>query len=181
MTAAENAPRKTPLHSVQKELGARFVDFAGWDMPVQFSGVLDEHAAVRTAVGLFDVSHMGEVRLQGKDAVAFADYLVTQNIAGLQVGRAVYCLMCNQSGGIVDDLIVYREPDAVFLVINSATTDKDVAHIRERAKAFNVDVTDVSGDYALIAVQGPKSDELLKKKSCAPFPMRGFRLSIPNP
>jgi aminomethyltransferase len=152
---------RTALYEVQKELGGRFVDFAGWDMPVQFSGVLDEHATVRERVGLFDVSHMGEVRISGTQAVAFVDHLVTQNVRKLVPGQAVYTVMCLESGGIVDDLIVYREPEAVFLIVNASTTAKDLAHMRLMAAGFDVAITDVSADYALIAVQGPASDALL--------------------
>lgn len=152
---------RTGLYDIQKELGGRFVDFAGWDMPVQFSGVLDEHATVRERVGLFDVSHMGEVRITGPQAVAFTDYLVTQNVAKLTPGQAVYTVMCLPTGGIVDDLIVYREKESVFLIVNASTTPKDLAHMREVAKGFDVEIHDLSADYALIAVQGPASDALL--------------------
>ncbi len=154
---------RTPLYDIQKQRGARFVDFGGWDMPVQFTGGIDEHTAVRTAVGLFDVSHMGEVRITGKDALRFAQELVTQDIEKLAAGEACYCVMCTESGGIVDDLIVYREASGdIFLVINAGTTPKDLAHINSVAKRFDVTVHDLSSDYALIAVQGPKSNALLE-------------------
>jgi aminomethyltransferase len=153
---------RTPLYEIQKERGARFVDFGGWDMPVQFTGGIDEHLAVRSAVGLFDVSHMGEVRIQGKDAMKLVQELVTQDIEKLAAGEAVYCVMCTESGGIVDDLIVYREVDGIFLVINAGTTAKDLAHIHNVAQKFDVTVKDVSADHALIAVQGPKSNALLE-------------------
>jgi len=157
------ARMRTPLYEIQKQRGARFVDFGGWDMPVQFTGGIDEHMAVRNAVGLFDVSHMGEVRITGKDAMRFVQELVTQNIEKLEVGNAYYCVMCNADGGIVDDLIVYREPnDAIFLVINASTTEKDLAHMRELAKSFDVTLKDLSPELALIAVQGPKSNALLE-------------------
>jgi aminomethyltransferase len=154
---------RTPLYEIQKQRGARFVDFGGWDMPVQFSGGIDEHNAVRQAVGLFDVSHMGEVRITGKDAVAFTQKLVTQNVEKLKPGDAVYTVMCLESGGIVDDLIVYREgPDAIFLVINAGTTPKDVAHMKRVAEGFQIELQDLSPEYALVAVQGPASNRLLE-------------------
>src|SRR4051794_23251799 len=109
---------RTPLYEIQKARGGRFIDFGGWDMPVQFSGGIDEHMTVRQAVGLFDVSHMGEVRITGKDAVACADHLVTADVRKLAPGQALYTVMCLPAGGIVDDLIVYREAgDSIFLVI----------------------------------------------------------------
>jgi aminomethyltransferase len=151
------------LYEIQKARGARFVDFGGWDMPVQFTGGIDEHNAVRTAVGLFDVSHMGEVRITGKDAIAFTQKLVTQNVEKLKVGDACYTVMCNEQGGIVDDLIVYREgQDAIFLIINAGTTPKDLAHMREVAKGFDITLKDLSPEYSLIAVQGPLSNKLLE-------------------
>ncbi|MCC6811127.1 MAG: glycine cleavage system aminomethyltransferase GcvT [Deltaproteobacteria bacterium] len=154
---------RTPLYEIQKQRGARFVDFGGWDMPVQFTGGIDEHMAVRTAVGLFDVSHMGEVRITGKDAIAFTQKLVTKDVEKLKAGDAVYTVMCTESGGIVDDLIVYREgEDSIFLVINAGTTPKDLAHMRKVAQGFAIDLKDLSADYALIAVQGPSSNRLLE-------------------
>ena len=161
----EPQARRTPLYEAQKRRGGRMVEFAGWDMPVQFTGLIDEHMAVRTGVGLFDVSHMGEVRISGADALACVQKLVTQDISKLQAGDAVYCVMCHPSGGIVDDLIVYREAgDSVFLVINAGGIAKDVAHIRQVASAFKqATVDDLSDQYALIAVQGPKSDDVLAR------------------
>lgn len=157
-------PARTPLYEIQKQRGAKFVDFGGWDMPLQFTGNIDEHLAVRQAVGLFDVSHMGEVRLRGKDALRCVETLVTQNITKLSPGQAVYTVMCNTSGGIVDDLIVYREEgDSIFLVVNASTTAKDLAHIREVASRFSVQVDDLSADFALLAVQGPQANALLER------------------
>jgi aminomethyltransferase len=154
---------RTPLYEIQKARGARFVDFGGWDMPVQFTGGIEEHLAVRNAVGVFDVSHMGEVRITGKDALRFVQELVTQDIEKVQIGNAVYCVMCNARGGIVDDLIVYKESgDSVFLIVNASTTPKDLAHMRSVARDFDVVITDLSPSYALIAVQGPKADAVLQ-------------------
>lgn len=165
MTNVTSTPQRTPLYEAQKKRGGRMVEFAGWDMPVQFSGLIDEHTTVRTAVGMFDVSHMGEVRISGSDAMACVQMLVTQNIEKLTEGQAVYCVMCNEHGGIVDDLIVYRESDdSIFLVINAGGIAKDVAHIRKVASQFQHAVVDnLSDKFALLAVQGPKSDEVLAR------------------
>lgn len=166
MDNSTSAPaRRTPLYEAQLRRSGRMVEFAGWQMPVQFSGLIDEHLTVRQAVGVFDVSHMGEVRISGTDALAAVQALVTHDISKLQAGQAVYCVMCHEHGGIVDDLIVYRESEhSIFLVINAGGIDKDVAHIRSVAAKFQHAVVDnLSDDFALVAVQGPKSDEVLER------------------
>jgi len=150
--------RKTPLWSKHKSLGARLIDFGGWDMPVQYpAGTIKEHLAVRNAVGLFDVSHMGEVYLRGPNAREQVDRLTTNNVAGAPVGKAVYTLLCRPDGGVVDDCIFYKKSDTEFFVIvNASNTPKDVGWFREHVK-FPCDVVDVSDETALIAVQGPKA------------------------
>jgi aminomethyltransferase len=150
--------RKTPLWDVHKRLGARLIDFGGWDMPVQYpAGTIKEHKAVREAVGLFDVSHMGEVFLRGERVREAIEHLTTNNVANAPVGKAVYTLLCVPSGGVVDDCIFYKYSDEEFFVIvNASNTAKDVEWFREHTHSL-CDVIDVSDEKALIAVQGPKA------------------------
>jgi aminomethyltransferase len=150
--------KKTPLWDAHKQLGARLIDFGGWEMPVQYpAGMIKEHRAVREAVGLFDVSHMGEVYLRGPRVREAVDRLTTNAVASAPVGKAVYTLLCTQSGGVVDDCIFYKYSDEEFLVIvNASNTAKDLEHFREQTHSL-CDVVDVSDEKALIAVQGPKA------------------------
>ncbi len=158
--------KRTALHSLHKDLGARLVPFAGWEMPVQYAGLLSEHKCVREQVGLFDVSHMGEFRISGRGSPAALSQLVTGNVAQLQVGHALYTLMCNEVGGIIDDVIVYRQSlDAYFICVNAANVEKDAAWVRERLDANGTHFENVSDFYAQIAVQGPLSSELLSRVS----------------
>ena len=139
------------------------VDFAGWDMPVQYKSILDEHRAVRAAVGLFDVSHMGEADVKGPEALKFLQHLVTNDCAKLFPGRVLYTVMCYPHGGVVDDLLVYmRGPDDYFLCINAGNITKDIAWMQEQAKGFNCTVTDRSADYGQLAIQGPKAAALVQ-------------------
>ena len=148
--------KRTPLRDFHASHGGRLVDFAGWEMPVQYRSILEEHKAVRRAAGLFDVSHMGEVDVRGPDAARFLNHLVTNDVARLFPGRVLYTPMCQPDGGVVDDLLVYmRGAEDFFLCINAGNIDKDLAWIRAQAAAFDVNVTDRSADYALLAVQGP--------------------------
>jgi aminomethyltransferase len=138
------------------------VPFAGWEMPVQYAGVIPEVKAVREAVGIFDVSHMGRVYVSGKDTVAFLQYLTTNDVSKLTDGAGQYSLLCRPSGNVIDDIIVYRITETQFLVvINAGNREKDIAWIQEQAAAFEVLVQDASEDTALIAVQGPKALALL--------------------
>ena len=149
---------RTPLHDVHRQLGARLIDFGGWDMPVQYTaGTIKEHRAVREAVGLFDVSHMGEAYLRGDAARRVVDTLCTNNVAGAPNGKAVYTLLCRPTGGVVDDCIFYkRTDDEFFVIVNASNTAKDLAWLRTHAGgACNVE--DVSEATALVAVQGPKA------------------------
>ena len=154
---------RTPLHAFHVAHGARMVDFAGWDMPVQYRSILEEHKVVRRAAGLFDVSHMGEVDVIGPAAEAFLQHLVTNDVSKLFPGRVLYTLMCYPNGGVVDDLLVYkRGAEDFFLCINAGNVAKDVAWIREQAAGFDVRITDRSQDYALLALQGPKATAILQ-------------------
>lgn len=157
------ALKRTPLRDFHAAHGARLVDFAGWEMPVQYRSILEEHKVVRRTAGLFDVSHMGEVDVRGPQAGAFLNHLVTNDVAKLFPGRVLYSPMCYPTGGVVDDLLVYmRAPDDYFLCINAGNIDKDLAWIREQARAFDVTITDRCEDYALIAVQGPKAAAIVQ-------------------
>jgi aminomethyltransferase len=150
--------RKTPLWNAHRQLGARLIDFGGWEMPVQYpAGMIKEHRAVREAVGLFDVSHMGEVYLRGPRVREAVERLTTNAVAGAPAGKAVYTLLCLPSGGIVDDCIFYKYSDEEFFVIvNASNTAKDLEWFREQSMSL-CDVVDVSDEKALIAVQGPKA------------------------
>ncbi|WP_258804929.1 glycine cleavage system aminomethyltransferase GcvT [Pseudarthrobacter sp. NS4] len=157
----------TALYDEHKKLGASFTDFGGWQMPLKYSSELAEHHAVRKNAGLFDLSHMGEVWVTGPDAAAFLDYALVGKISAVPVGKAKYSLICNEDGGIIDDLIMYRRPAAedgtdVFLVVpNAGNAEVVAAALAERAAGFDVEVQDASAGTSLIAVQGPKAQELL--------------------
>jgi aminomethyltransferase len=154
--------QKTCLYNSHLELNARMVPFAGWEMPVQYAGVIPEVKAVREAVGMFDVSHMGRVYITGEDVLAYLQYLTTNDVSKLIDGGGQYSMMCRPSGGVIDDIIVYRIKQTQFLVvINAGNREKDIAWMQEQAAAFSVLVQDASEETALIAVQGPKALELL--------------------
>jgi aminomethyltransferase len=159
---AAQALRHTPLYEEHKALGARLVDFAGWEMPVQYEGIKAEHEAVRTAAGLFDVSHMGEVVIRGPQAEEAVQRLVTRDVSRLSVGQAGYAAVCYESGGTVDDVLVYRTPDDFLIVVNASNREKDVAHCREHTEDLDAQVADESDDWALLALQGPRAVELLQ-------------------
>ena len=156
-------PMKTSLYDAHKSLGARIVDFAGWEMPIQYTGIIAEHNVTRTRAGLFDVSHMGEISVSGPGAGAFINTLVTNDISKAKAGRAVYSPLCMESGGTVDDLLVYiLGENSYLLVVNAANTDTDFEWIREHAPA-GAAVENVSHRYAQIAIQGPRALEILQK------------------
>jgi aminomethyltransferase len=157
--------KRTPLHQAHVEAGARLIDFGGWEMPVQYKGIKKEHAAVREAVGLFDVSHMGEVRLRGEKAAQAVQRVITNNVGKLEDGAALYTVMCYENGGIVDDCIVYRvSADNFLIVVNASNADKDFAWIRDNVGDI-ADVSNESDATGLIAVQGPKAVPLLDRMS----------------
>ncbi len=155
--------RQTPLNQAHRKLGARMVDFAGWDMPVQYTaGVIGEHETVRNACGLFDVSHMGEVEFRGQGALEAANALITNDLARCADGQAVYAGLLNDRGGFVDDVVAYRfSPEHIFICVNAGNREKDFAWMLEHAKG--VKPVNRSDDYAQIAVQGPKAVELLQR------------------
>ncbi len=155
--------KKTPLNQVHIDSGARMVDFGGWHMPVQYSGLSQEHQAVRTKAGLFDVSHMGEVLVEGEGSLDFLNHLVTNNVSRLTDGQALYTVMCYENGGIVDDLLVYRRGENKYLLcINAGNIEKDWNWIQEVGKNFpKVKLHHASDEFCQVALQGPLSEKIL--------------------
>lgn len=152
--------KKTELNQFHHNLGAKMIDFGGWEMPVQYTGIIDEHQAVRNNCGLFDVSHMGEIEITGSGASSYVNQLVTNQV-DVEIGRVIYSPMCYENGGIIDDLLVYRiKKDHYLLVVNASNKEKDFEWVSEKAPD-NVNVKDVSDNYCLLALQGPKSEEVL--------------------
>jgi aminomethyltransferase len=155
--------RSTPLNSVHRALGAKMVDFGGWDMPVQYSGIIEEHNAVRTAVGVFDVSHMGEIEIRGPEAAQLTDHITTNAVGKLKVGQAHYAGLLYETGGFVDDILVHKvADDQYFLCVNAGNQDKDYEHILAHNR-FDAVVRNRGADYAQIAIQGPKAMATLQK------------------
>lgn len=161
--------KRTALYERHKEAGARLIPFAGWEMPVQFEGILAEHNAVRNAAGLFDLGHMGQFLVTGPDALAFLQYTTTNDLSDLEPGQAKYTLLSNEHGGVIDDVIVYRNPeveDGYTVVLNASNAPRDVAwwsEVRSRRDDLDVTLNDISPDTGMIAVQGPRSEETVKK------------------
>ncbi|QXD14702.1 glycine cleavage system aminomethyltransferase GcvT [Rhodocaloribacter litoris] len=160
--ASTETLKQTPLHDVHRALGARMTPFAGFEMPLQYSGILNEHLAVRQAAGLFDVSHMGEFFVRGPRAFDFVQHLVTNDAARLTDGRAMYTVMCRPDGGIVDDLLVYRlGPEEYMLVVNAANIEKDFAWMQEH-NPMGATLADASDEVALLAIQGPRAHDIVQ-------------------
>lgn len=160
---------QTPLHQKHVDAGARMMPFAGFDMPVQYSGIIDEHMAVRNAAGLFDVSHMGEFIVEGPGAFEMIQRFVTNDISKLYNGKALYTVMCNHEGGIVDDLLVYRQhEDRYMLVVNASNIDKDFNWIAQFTREDTA-LSNVSDDMALLAIQGPKSFDIVQALTDTPL------------
>lgn len=160
---------KTPLYPLYQKYGAKTIDFGGWELPVQFSSILEEHDAVRHRAGLFDVSHMGEILLRGKDALRLIQYLVTNDVSKMEIGQALYSLMCYPDGGVVDDLLIYRTgEDEYMLVVNAANTDKDWEWI-EKHREGEVEAKNISSSVAQLALQGPFAEQILQKLTTYPL------------
>ena len=156
--------KSIPLKAEHEKLGASFTDFGGWEMPVRYSSDLAEHHAVRTTAGLFDISHMGEIFIEGKGAASFLDYALVGAASEISIGRAKYSLICNEQGGIIDDLIVYRLGQNAFLVVaNASNKDVVASALTNRATEFEVEVKDESDSWALLAIQGPNSLKILSR------------------
>lgn len=156
--------RKTCLHDKHVALGAQMSPFGGFDMPIQYAGIVEEHNAVRNACGVFDVSHMGEVTVKGPEAEKYVNYIFSNNVAGLADGAILYGMMLNHQGGVVDDLLVYRRgADDFLLVINASNIAKDVAWIEKQAEDFDVEIKNISDEIGEIAVQGPEAEAALEE------------------
>jgi aminomethyltransferase len=161
-------PKATPLNAAHKKLNGRMVDFAGWEMPVQYTGLIAEHEAVRTRAGIFDVSHMGEIEFKGPGALETANRLITNDLSKATDGQALYAGLLNDDGGFVDDVVAYRfSAEHIFICVNASNKDKDFAWMKERAKG--VVPVDRSDDYAQLAVQGPKAFALVQKLADKPL------------
>jgi aminomethyltransferase len=167
----EAAPlRTTPLNPVHRECKAKMVDFGGWDMPVQYSGVIDEHHTVRQRVGVFDVSHMGEIEVRGPEALKLVDYISTNAASKLKIGQAHYSGLLYEHGGFVDDILVHKvADDHFFICVNASNQDKDYAHIAENNK-FDCTVENAGSKYAQIAIQGPRALQTLQKLTPVDLP-----------
>ncbi len=178
--------KRTPLASRHEQLGARMVEFAGWYMPVQYRGIIEEHRTVRNAAGLFDLGHMGQLDVRGPDALAFLQHVATNDVSVLEPGQAQYALLLYPSGGVVDDIIIYRRPDAsgYFVVVNASNLDKDFAWLLQQREArgeLDVTLTNISGDTGMIAIQGPKAVGILQQLTDADLStVPGFSAIIAN-
>ena len=153
--------KRTSLFAAHQKLGAKLIDFGGWEMPVQYTSIIDEHQAVRTAAGLFDISHMGEVTVSGAGAADFLNSVLTNDIRKLAPGGGQYTLMCNEGGGVIDDLYAYQLSAEVYLlIINASRVEVDVTWLQAQAAKFprqtELRLTDASHNYAAVAVQGPR-------------------------
>ncbi len=156
--------KRTSLYEQHRALGARLVEFGGWEMPVQYTSIIEEHKAVRTHAGLFDVSHMGEFKIEGEDALAFLQYLVPNNVAHLAIHQALYTTMCLPNGNVIDDLLIYRLAEHHYMmVVNAANIAKDLTWVQQQGHRFqNVVITDQSDTTALLALQGPLAQQILQ-------------------
>src|SRR2546425_3305852 len=168
--------KRTPLFDAHQKLGGRLIEFGGWEMPVQYTSITDEHLAVRNAAGLFDISHMGEVWISGPGAEGFLNHTLTNDIRKLSVGQGQYTLMCQESGGVVDDLYVYRlRADEYLLVINASRIEDDLGWLQKQldaaGKAGQVSLVNASDEFGAVAAQGPRVAEFINQ--CFPGPSQG--------
>jgi aminomethyltransferase len=169
----ETELRRTPLHDRHRAAGARLVPFAGWEMPVQYEGVRQEHLAVRGGAGIFDVSHMGQLETRGPQAPQFLQRMLSNDVRRIPEGGAQYSVICREDGGILDDLFTYRMSDCEFVTVtNAANHEQDVAWLRAHASEFDVDVVDVAARFAMLAVQGPRARAIVQSLTDGPLPTR---------
>jgi aminomethyltransferase len=153
--------KRTPLFDAHVAAGARMVEFGGWEMPVQYSGIIDEHNAVRQNAGLFDISHMGRFMARGPQAEEFLQHVVTCDVASIPLGQSNYGLLCTPEGGVVDDVFIYHIPDEFLVVVNASNRDKDWAWLERHTAGFDVELEDRSDRWAMLALQGPAAETLL--------------------
>jgi aminomethyltransferase len=153
--------KRTPLYHKHVAMGARMVEFGGWEMPVHYSGIIAEHNAVRHAAGLFDISHMGRFMVRGDQALEFLQYMVTCDVAQIPLGQSNYGLLCNEAGGIIDDVFIYHVPDEYLVVVNASNREKDWDWLAQHATNFAVELEDRSERWAMLALQGPAAETLL--------------------
>jgi aminomethyltransferase len=181
MAAPAETLKRTPLHARHAAAGAKLVPFAGWDMPVQYAGIREEHLAVRRDVGVFDVSHMGEIETRGPRALEFLQRILSNDVAKIAVGGAQYSVLCKQDGGVLDDLFTYRlEEDRYLTVTNASNHAKDLAWFTEQAKAFDgAEVLDAAPRYAMLAVQGPNARALVEQLTDGELPGRFKTATLP--
>jgi len=163
MTETKQTPRHTAMSHIHKAAGARMTNFAGWWMPIQYEGIMAEHRTVRKDVGLFDISHMGEVTITGPDRAKFVDFITTNKASVLTPHQVQYACMTLPDGGIVDDLLVYAMADRFYLVVNASSHQKDLAHMQQQAAGFDVNIQDVSHETSLIGIQGPKAEQVMSR------------------
>ena len=180
MAAATETLRRTALYDRHAAAGARLVPFAGWEMPVQYDGIRQEHVAVRTRAGIFDVSHMGQVETHGPDAEAFLQHVLSNDLTKLADGGAQYSVMCRDDGGVLDDLFTYRLGDSFLTVTNASNHERDFAWMRKQAEGFDVELRDVADRYAMLALQGPDARGILDRhiEGEAPKRMRTTRARV---
>jgi aminomethyltransferase len=173
LASAADTLRRTPLFDRHERAGARLVPFAGWEMPVQYEGIRQEHVAVRTEAGMFDVSHMGEIETRGPEAEALLQRLLSNDVTRMEERGAQYSVLCREDGGVLDDLFTYRlGPDRFLTVTNAANHDRDLAWFREHAAGFDAEVRDAHADWAMLAVQGPRARAALEALADGPLPAR---------
>lgn len=167
--------KKTALYENHVAWGGKIIEFCGWQLPVEYSGLVPEHHAVRNQAGLFDVSHMGEVSVKGPDSEAYVQNLVTNDVTVMEAGQVIYCMMCQPDGGVVDDLLVYKKAgDSWYLVINAANIDKDFAWMQENAAGYDVSLVNISADVSEVALQGPLAQQTLQKLTDTDLGTIGF-------
>ena len=172
MAAGAETLKRTPLYDRHVAAGARLVPFAGWEMPVQYAGIREEHVAVRQGVGVFDVSHMGEVETTGPDAEAFLQRVLSNDVTKIAIDGAQYSVMCRENGGVLDDLFTYRHGSGFLTVTNASNHESDLEWMRRQARGYDVKVHDRLKDYAMLAVQGPEARELVARMADAELPAR---------
>src|SRR5215216_3397814 len=173
MAAGTQTLKRTPLHDRHVAAGAKLVPFAGWEMPVQYAGIREEHLAVRGACGIFDVSHMGEIETSGPQAAERLQHLLSNDVDALQIGGAQYSVLCREDGGVLDDLFTYRLGDDRFLTITNASNHaKDLAWFRDHAADFDVEVADAHQRWSMLAVQGPEARAAVERIADGELPAR---------